>query len=146
MTKYNVHIYREMRIVYQDIEAQTPEAAAESCRDFPSDAGCDPVDCDGQTFAAVVDTQGDYNANGKDILFAEGQMRLAAPAQAVILDLVRYGLMDLSDGQAYFGDVDYGFDDNAPDWTALVNAIGWAKARAAIARARTLPEPQWEPA
>jgi hypothetical protein len=81
MPTYKVHIYREMRIVYQDVQAPTPEAAAESGRDFPSDAGCDPVDCDGQTFAAVVDPLDAHGRHGRsqDILFEEGRLRLAAP-------------------------------------------------------------------
>lgn len=146
MNKYNVHIYRETRILYQDIKADTPEAAAESCRDLPSDAGCDSVDCDGQTFAAVVDTQGDPHCDGKDILFEEGRLRRAAPAQAIILDLVQLGLMTLEEGEAEFDDVMYWFDAGQPDWcVGVVESIGWNKAQAAIERAGRLPDPQWEP-
>ena len=133
MTTYDVHIYREMRILYRNIEADTPEAAAEACRDLPSRQGFDPVDCDGQTFAAVVDIAGDPHCDGKDILFEEGQLRRAAPAQAVILDLAQSGLMTLGDGEAEFDDVMYWFDGGQSDWPVkLVEAIGWAKARAAI--------------
>ena len=146
MTTYDVHIYREMRIRYRDIEADTPEAAAEACRDRPSGAGCDPVDCDGQTFAAVVDIAGDPHCDGKDILFEEGQLRRAAPAQAIILDLVQSGLMTLQEGEAEFDDVMYWFDSGRPDWpVAVVEAIGWAKARAAIERAGTWSDPRGEP-
>lgn len=120
MPTYNVHIYREMRILYQDIKADTPEAAAESCRDFPSDAGCDPVDCDGQTFAAVVDVQ---NTNhSKDILFDEGRLRLAALELLEACELLDRAY---ADGEESGGLV---------SWDALDDA--WAKANAAIAKVR----------
>ena len=32
MTLYNVHLYREMRLVYEGISAETPEAAAAIAR------------------------------------------------------------------------------------------------------------------
>jgi len=60
MTLYNVHLYREMRLVFLDVEANSPEEAAASCREFPDEAASGPaVDCDGETFAALVDVQGD---------------------------------------------------------------------------------------
>jgi hypothetical protein len=70
---YDVHIYREMRIPYRNIEVNTSEGAAEFCRDLPSSAGGTPVECDGQTFAAVVDSPD--HPDGKDILFEEGRLR-----------------------------------------------------------------------
>jgi hypothetical protein len=100
MPTYNVHIYREMRILYQGVRAPTPEAAAESCRDFPSDAGCDPVDCDGQTFAAVVDLPGDNGLyhRSKDILFEEGRLRYAAPKLLTALKGTLFALDENKDG------------------------------------------------
>jgi formate-dependent phosphoribosylglycinamide formyltransferase (GAR transformylase) len=67
----------------------------------------------------------------------EANVRLiaAAPAQRILLDLLRYGLTTLSDGDLEMDGVVYAFDDAYPDWTAVVNAIGWAKATAAIAKA-----------
>ena len=79
MPTFNVHIFREMRIPYQDIEADSPQAAAESCRDFPCEMGCDPVDCDGQTFAARVDVQGVGNTPSHLIYFEPERQRRAAP-------------------------------------------------------------------
>ena len=67
---------------------------------------------------------------------ANGRLIAAAPAQAIILDLVRYGLMTLTDGDAEFDSVMYWFDDSQPDWCVnVVNAIGWHTARTAIAKA-----------
>jgi hypothetical protein len=74
--------------------------------------------------------------------YAEHVTRLAAAAsaEALMLDLIRYGLMSLEDGEAEFDDVMYWFDDQNPDWTAVIEAIGWDTARAAIARAMTAQE------
>jgi hypothetical protein len=59
MTNYIVHIYREMRLSYADIEADTPEAAASIARDKPTDAADSIDDCDGENLAALVDLAGD---------------------------------------------------------------------------------------
>ena len=72
----------------------------------------------------IADTQKQAEANARLIV--------GAPAQAIILDLVRYGLMTLTDGDAEFNGVTYWFL-NEPDWcVSLVNAIGWHAARAAV--------------
>ena len=34
MTLYNVHIYREVRLMFENIEADTPEAAAQAVVDI----------------------------------------------------------------------------------------------------------------
>ena len=59
MTKYNVHIYREMRLTFDGIEADTPEAAAAIARDKPTGDADDIDDCDGENLAALVDVAGD---------------------------------------------------------------------------------------
>src|SRR5262249_55576332 len=59
MTIYNVHIYREMRITFGGIEADTPEAAAEIARGKPTGHADDIEDCDGQDLGALVDVAGD---------------------------------------------------------------------------------------
>ena len=89
MTKYNVHIYREMRLVFQDIEAETPEQAAETCRDFPAEEACGPaVDCDGETFSALVDVQGDLDCSRSvTVDFPPERQRKAAPALLEALTL-----------------------------------------------------------
>jgi hypothetical protein len=81
MTKYNVHIYREMKLVFQDIEAESPQQAAETCREFPEEAACGAaVDCDGETFAALVDVQGDHDySQSVMIAFEAERARQAVP-------------------------------------------------------------------
>jgi hypothetical protein len=59
MTTYNVHIYREMRLVFGGIEADTHEAAAAIAGDKPTDQADSIDDCDGETLAALVDVAGD---------------------------------------------------------------------------------------
>ena len=59
MTIYNVHIYREMRLVYEGISAETPEAAAAIARKQPTDDCVEIADCEGETLSAVVDEAGD---------------------------------------------------------------------------------------
>jgi len=56
---YHVHIYREMRLKFDGIEARTPEAAAEIARDMPTDQADEIDDCDGVTLTALVDEAGD---------------------------------------------------------------------------------------
>jgi len=68
---------------------------------------------------------------------ANARLIVAAPAQALILDLVQQGLMTLQEGEAEFDGVMYWFDARQPDWCAgVVAAIGWDAARAAIAEAK----------
>jgi hypothetical protein len=78
---YNVHIYREMRIVYQGIAADTPEAAAEIARDKLTSDADEIDDCEGVTLAALVDVQGDEEyEQSRFIDFEEERLRNAAPA------------------------------------------------------------------
>jgi hypothetical protein len=66
----------------------------------------------------------------------DARLIAATPAKALMLDLIRYGLLSLGDGEVESQGMVYAFDDRRPDWNALVNAIGWDKARAAIAEAK----------
>jgi hypothetical protein len=72
-----------------------------------------------------------------DVRITKESPSASAHAPALLLDLVRYGLLSLSDGDAEFDGVMYWFDDQRPDWLALIDAIGWDSARAAIAQATT---------
>ena len=80
MTTYNVHIYREMRLVFGGIEAASPEEAAAIARDKLTEDADDFDDCDGETFCALVDVQGDeQHEQSRFIDFEPEQLRLAAP-------------------------------------------------------------------
>jgi len=80
MTTYNVHIYREMRLTYEGIEADTPEDAATIARDKPTGDADAVNDCEGITLAALVDEVGDSDyENSVTIDFEEQRLRNAAP-------------------------------------------------------------------
>jgi hypothetical protein len=79
MTIYNVHIYREMRLVYGGIEAHSHEAAAAIARDKPTDQADSIDDCEGQTIAALVDMAGDEEYEQTRLIeFEEERLRKAA--------------------------------------------------------------------
>ena len=59
MTLYNVHIYREMRLLFGGIDAETPEAAALIARDKPTEEADSVNDCNGDDLSALVDEAGD---------------------------------------------------------------------------------------
>ena len=70
---YNVHIYREMRLVYEGIKAATPEAAAKIARDKPTSDAVEIDDCEGETLSALVDVQGDEEYEQSRIINFEPQ-------------------------------------------------------------------------
>jgi len=80
MTRYTVHVYREIRLVFAGIEAASPEEAAAKAHDQHFDDADDWSDCEGETFAALVDVEGDeaYDQS-RFIPFEEERMRQAAP-------------------------------------------------------------------
>jgi hypothetical protein len=76
---YNVHIYREMKLRFDGIEAATLEAAAAIARDKATDEADDIDDCEGETLAALVDLVGDEEyAHSRVIDFEAEQQRNAA--------------------------------------------------------------------
>jgi hypothetical protein len=80
MTTYNVHIFREMRLVYGGIEADTHEVAAAIARDKPTDQADSIDDCDGETSYACVDVQGDEDYEQTRLIdFEPERQRQAAP-------------------------------------------------------------------
>ena len=80
MTLYNVHIYREMRLVYGGIEADSHEAAAAIARDKPTDQADSIDDCEGETIAALVDVADDEEYEQTRLIeFEEERLRKAAP-------------------------------------------------------------------
>jgi hypothetical protein len=86
MTTYTVHIYREMRLVFEGIEADSLEAAAAIARDMPTGDADDIYSCDGDTFYACVDVQGDEDyEQSRWIDFEEERLRTAAPQMLAAL-------------------------------------------------------------
>jgi hypothetical protein len=90
MTTYNVHIYREMKLLYGGIEAATHEAAAAIARDKPTDQADSIDDCDGETLAALVDVQGDEDYRQSRMIDFEPERRRKAAAKllAALKDLL----------------------------------------------------------
>jgi len=79
MTFYNVHIYREIRLTYESIEADTAHAAAAIALDMSVGAADDIDDCDGESFAALVDVAGDEeHGHSVTIDFEPERMRKVA--------------------------------------------------------------------
>jgi hypothetical protein len=86
MTKYNVHIYREMRLRFDGIAAESPEAAAEKARDMLLKDTDDFDECDGENLAALVDVVGDEDySRSVTIDFEAEQHRKAASKLLVAL-------------------------------------------------------------
>jgi hypothetical protein len=81
MTRYIVHLYREMRLTYADIEADSSEAAAAIARDKPTSDADDIEDCEGETLTALVDVVGDDQYEQPRFIHFEAERhRKAAPA------------------------------------------------------------------
>jgi hypothetical protein len=79
MTHYNVHVYREMRLFFPGIEADTPELAAQIAAEKPTHDADFIDDCDGETLAALVDVVRDHAfAQSVTIDFDGERLRKAA--------------------------------------------------------------------
>jgi hypothetical protein len=59
MAKYNVHIYREMRLLFTGIEADSKAEAAQKASDLATREAIEIDDCEGLTLSALVDVVGD---------------------------------------------------------------------------------------
>jgi hypothetical protein len=77
MPKYNVHLYREMRIYFTAIEADTPLAAA-LIADGSSLSDAQLIDdCDSASTAALVDLQGDDEYHHSQMIDLQPRARAA---------------------------------------------------------------------
>jgi len=107
MTTYNVHIYREMKLKFDGIEADAPEAAAVIARDKPTDDADSIDDCDGETLAALVDVVGDEEYEQSQFIdFEVEQQRKATPALLAACRMVvdRWERGDLAEAARACGD------------------------------------------
>ncbi len=95
MTTYNVHIYREMKLKFNGIEADAPEAAASIARDKPTEEADSIDDCDGETLAALVDVAGDDEfEQSVTIDFEKERERKAAPKLLMAVRMAENYLAD----------------------------------------------------
>ena len=99
MTTYNVHIYREMRLVFGGIEAESHEAAAAIARDKPTDDADSIDDCEGENLAALVDVVGDeeYEESRLIDFEIERERRAARPLLAALQKASNYLADDLDE-------------------------------------------------
>lgn len=110
MTIYNVHIYREMKLLFMHVEAATPEEAAELAKPLTlNDTLYEHCveECEGETFAAVIDVVGDEDfSRSVDIDFEAERTRKAAPK---VLEALR-----VCEGYVLWA-YDHGADEGATD-------------------------------
>jgi hypothetical protein len=88
MTTYNVHLYREMRLLFERIEADTPEAAASIARETLTDDANDIEDCNGEDLGALVDVIGDEDYSQSVTIDFEAERHRKAAAK--LLDALRW--------------------------------------------------------
>jgi hypothetical protein len=99
MTTYNVHIYREMKLLYGGIVADSHEQAAAIARDKPTDQADSIDDCEGETLAALVDVHGDEDyRQSRMIDFEPERLRQAAPKLLAALKGALFALDKNMDG------------------------------------------------
>ncbi|HEY7330674.1 MAG TPA: hypothetical protein VH592_23745 [Gemmataceae bacterium] len=80
MPRFNVHLYREMRLLFEGIDAATHEEAAATARNRLTEDADAIATCDGETFAALVDVVGDKEfQHYRIIAFEDERLRKAAP-------------------------------------------------------------------
>jgi hypothetical protein len=87
MNTFNVHIYREMRLYFPSITANTPEEAAQIAAEKLTTDAEYTDDCDGETFAALVDVVGDEEYKHSRMIDFDAD-RVAAPAMLKALEIV----------------------------------------------------------
>jgi hypothetical protein len=89
MTRYIVHLYREMRLTYTAIEAETPEAAAAIAGGKATDDADNIEDCEGENLSVLVDVAGDDEyEHSRSIDFETERQRKAAPKLLAALKAV----------------------------------------------------------
>lgn len=82
MPKYRVHVYREMRLVFDDIEAASAEKAAFIAGEKHFDDCKEWSDCEGENLSALVD----YAPHeGILIDFEAGRLRTHCPKLIAVL-------------------------------------------------------------
>jgi hypothetical protein len=127
MSLYTVHIYREMRLRFDEIEADTPEAAADmASKRFLNDADHFD-DCDGHTFAALVDEEYDHDyEHSKIIDFAAGRLFDTAPK---LLAALTWLIDDLTDAA----------EDRNPETGEAYDSVAYAREQIAAAKQTGIP-------
>jgi hypothetical protein len=87
MPTYTVHIYREMRVKFTGIEADSLEEAARAGADLRTDQADDVEDCEGANLYALVDLEGDEDfERSNSVAFEAGRMLDVGPGMLAALE------------------------------------------------------------
>lgn len=96
MPIYHVHIYREMRLYFPAIEAQTPDEAARLAEARPTAEAEYSEDCEGQSLSALVDIAGDDDFSHSVVIdFAPERRRKLAGELVAALDYLLQQTVDM---------------------------------------------------
>jgi hypothetical protein len=87
MPTYTVHVYREMRVKFTGIEADSMEEAARAGADLRTDQADDVEDCVGANLSAVVDLDCDDDfGRTEGVAFEAGRMMDTGPEMLSALE------------------------------------------------------------
>jgi hypothetical protein len=121
MTTYNVHLYREMRLYFPGVDAESPEAAARIAAEKSTDEANYVEDCEGETLSALVDVQGD--AEYRHTRFIDFQPTLLGNKAVALLKAVGTLIEKADDLEAAIAGVTDQFEDEVAALSAAVTAV-----------------------
>jgi hypothetical protein len=105
MPQYRVHVYREMRLVFEGVEADTPQAAAHIAAGKHFDDCNDWSDCEGTNLAALVDEHNDVDIDeaqdGTLVALEDGRWLRAGPRMLAAVQSARELFYTLGDGDTH---------------------------------------------
>lgn len=101
MTLYNVHLYREMRLFFPAIEAETPDEAARIAQAKPTSEADYTEDCDGETYSALIAAAGDDNFTQSVVIDFEPERQRNSATQ--LLEALDYLLQQTVDMDLKYG-------------------------------------------
>ena len=108
-SRYTVHVYREMRLVFTGIEASSLPAAASIACAKPMSEADDIQDADGRTLAALVDLDGDTEHLESRVIDTEDG-RLLDLAPRLIEALHDFVALNNASSPDFWSDIDPLFD------------------------------------
>ena len=105
MNTYNVHIFCEMRLFFPGIEAPSAEIAASWASQKLTAEAALIDDCDGETFAALVDVVGDEAFKHSRMIDLDPARQFTRELQEALVNLCAqidgaYGDIDISEANA----------------------------------------------
>jgi len=135
MNEYIVHLYREMRLSYTGIEADTPQSAAEIAGGKQTHEADNIEDCNGDNLTALVDLAGDEDyRNSVTVDFEPERHRKVAAKMLAALES--------AEGFVHWA-LDHGSD--SPATAAALEFIRTAIAEANSAKISPSPAPATPP-